>query len=188
MNQLVLQIREQVHFLLSDCLFIAREGAYLEEELVGIEIVPRTWSRSSLCDLHFRVIPACISTDVSAEVLAGAQKVAVEAQFDRNPSVRFAARHFLLSARDERISHGDLEGWNVRLSFKDEGDPEISIDGKTDRNAEIWFQDISETALCSLTLLQAGPDRPPPPAVEVSEVHVRAEPSPEPPMQIQPGS
>jgi hypothetical protein len=193
MNQLLMKIREQVDFLLSDYRFIAHQGAYLEGELVGIEIVSRKWNGSSLCDLHFRVIPAYISEDVPAEVLTGAHKAAVEAQFDHNPNVRFAAQHLLLSLKEERISRGDLEGIEVRLDFKDEGDPEASVAKKTDRNGEIWFRDISDTALCSMSIEQIPPPPPPdpfppPPYVETQQMNIHAESSTEPPLQIQPGS
>lgn len=194
MSKLLERIREEVLFLLNDYSFTAREGAYLEGESVAVEIVPKNWSEVFLCDLHFRVIPACISTDVPAEVLAGAHKAAIEAQFHRNPNVRFAATHFLKGLREERISQSDLEGMNVLLNFKDAGDEEIPLEGITDRNGEIWFRDVLDTALCSLTIRPSGPPPPPPPPpfddiiAETQGVSVTAESSSGPPLEIQPGS
>lgn len=181
--------------LISACSFRASTGAYLEGELTALEIVPKKWNRTSLSDLHFRIIPAGISADLPTEVLAGARMAAIEAQFDRNPNVRFAAQHFLQSLKDVPVSHAELEGMSVQLHFRNEGQEETTIEGTTDRNGEIWFQDVSETAICSLSLKQQTP--PPPEESRYVEPQARhrieitsmtAEPAPDQPLEVQPGS
>lgn len=133
--------------------FNAGEGAYVEGEFAAVEVVPKRRNKGALCDLHLRVIACRLAADAPAEALAGARKACLEASFDPNPNVRFAARHLRDSLEEvERVGPGDIEGLRVGLYLKSERGDEISTERLTDREGGAWFLDVSPAADCRLRL------------------------------------
>ncbi len=169
MNELALKkIRRDVSRMLKDLRFNSSEGAYVEGELAAIEIVPKRKKGSTLCDLHFRIIPYHMERDAPTEILAGVREACLEAQFDPNPNVQFAARHYLASLKvTERVRPGDMEGLFVSLSAKSERGDELALEGSTDRDGEIWFLDVSLSGVCHLTMAES--ERLQPVVVEAGE-------------------
>lgn len=154
MNELALKTRQEVLLMLKRLSFNSREGAYVEGELAAVEIVPKRTKDADLCDLHFRIISYHSVRQAPAEVLAGAREACEEAAFDSDPAVRFAARLYLDSLKSpDRVHPGDMEGLVVSLYMSERG-AEPLAESLTDRHGEIWFSDVSLSAVCRLTMAE----------------------------------